>query len=82
MKLIEILKHKGLERDRKALPQAFSVTQEAFAWMKIAHDTLLFFRLWRRSVVASFDQEHGSSDGGASLLKAADRPLGLSERRI
>ena len=44
--------------------------------------TGIFFRLWHRSVVTSFDQEHGSSDGGASLLKAADRPLGLSERRI
>jgi hypothetical protein len=39
----ESIKYKGLERDRKALPQAFSVTQEAFAWMKIAYDTLLFF---------------------------------------
>src|ERR1039458_3857396 len=38
-----------------------------------------FFRLWCRSVVASFDQKHGSSDGGASLLKAADRPLGRAE---
>lgn len=31
-------------------------------------------------VVAKFDQEHSSSDGGALLLKAVDEQLGLSER--
>ena len=30
--------------------------------------------------MARFDQHHGSSDGGAVLLKAADRRLGLTER--
>jgi hypothetical protein len=31
-------------------------------------------------MVARFDEEHSSSDGGAVLLKAADRKLGLIER--
>jgi hypothetical protein len=31
-------------------------------------------------VVAQFDEEHGSSDGGAVLLRAIDQRLGLTER--
>jgi hypothetical protein len=38
---------------------------------------VLFPELFDRPVVARFDQEHGSSDGGAVLLKAADRRLRL-----
>lgn len=38
---------------------------------------LLFPDLLRKPVVVQFDQEHSSSDGGALLLKAADRRLGL-----
>jgi hypothetical protein len=38
--------------------------------------------LGSRPVVAKFDQRHGSSDGGAILLKAADRRLGLTEGLI
>src|ERR1017187_7605063 len=45
----ESIKYKGLERDRKALPQAFSVTQEAFAWMTIAQDKVFCFRICRAS---------------------------------
>ena len=41
---------------------------------------LLFADLFDKPVVARFDQIHGSSDGGAVLLKAADRRLGLLER--
>ncbi|MCP4958730.1 MAG: IS1380 family transposase, partial [Actinomycetia bacterium] len=33
-----------------------------------------------KPVVAAFDQEHSSSDGGALLLKAIDEKLGLSEQ--
>ncbi|MGB5102778.1 MAG: transposase, partial [Steroidobacteraceae bacterium] len=44
--------------------------------------TVLFSELFRRPVVASFDQEHGSSDGGAILLKACDQRLGLTERLV
>ena len=40
---------------------------------------LLFSDLLDKPVVAQFDQEHASSDGGALLLKAADRRLGLIE---
>lgn len=44
--------------------------------------SVLFSDLCRRPVVATFDQEHGSSDGGAILLKACDRRLGLTARLI
>ena len=39
--------------------------------------TVLFADLAARPLIASFDQPHASSDGGAILLKAADRRLGL-----
>jgi hypothetical protein len=39
----------------------------------------LFPDLLDKQVVARFDQKHASSDGGALLLKAADRRLGLIE---
>ena len=42
--------------------------------------TVLFPEIFAKAVVAKFDQEHGSSDGGALLLKAVDEELGLSER--
>ena len=38
---------------------------------------LLFPELFRKPIVAQFDQREGSSDGGALLLKAADRRYGL-----
>ena len=38
---------------------------------------VLFPDLCDRSLVATFDQAHASSDGGAIMLKAADRHLGL-----
>jgi hypothetical protein len=40
--------------------------------------TVLFPDLFDRPVVATFDQAHASSDGGAILLKAADGALGLT----
>ena len=40
--------------------------------------TVLFPDLFERPLVATFDQAHASSDGGAILLKAADRALGLT----
>jgi Transposase DDE domain group 1 len=39
--------------------------------------TILFADLADRAVIATFDQPHASSDGGAILLKAADRHVGL-----
>ena len=39
-----------------------------------------FPQLFDRPVVVKFDQAHGSSDGGAILLQAADRRLRLSEQ--
>ncbi len=41
--------------------------------------TTLFPDLVDKPLVATFDQTHASSDGGAVLLKAADRGLGLIE---
>ena len=38
---------------------------------------LLFPGIFCKPVVAQFDQREGSSDGGALLLKAADRRYGL-----
>ena len=39
--------------------------------------SVLFPELFDRTLVARFDRPHASSDGGAVLLKAADRRLGL-----
>lgn len=40
--------------------------------------TVLFPDLFDRPLVATFDQAHASSDGGAVLLKAADARLGVT----
>lgn len=40
---------------------------------------VLFAGIFKRPVVAKFDQRLSSSDGGALLLKAADRRYGLTE---
>jgi hypothetical protein len=40
--------------------------------------TVLLPDLFDRPLTATFDQAHASSDGGAILLKAADRRLGLT----
>ena len=39
--------------------------------------TVLFPDLFATPLVATFDQEHASSDGGAVLLKAAERVYGV-----
>ena len=41
-------------------------------------DCLLFPDIFDRPVIAKFDQRQGSSDGGAILLQAAERRLGLT----
>jgi Transposase DDE domain group 1 len=50
----------------------------------MAEDTtrqsVLFPDLFKKPVVAQFDQPHASSDGGAILLKACDERLGLTNR--
>jgi len=40
--------------------------------------TVLFPDLCDKPVIATFDERHASSDGGAVLLKAADRRLGVT----
>ena len=42
--------------------------------------TILFGDLFDKPLVALFDRSHASSDGGAVLLAAADRRLGLLDR--
>jgi hypothetical protein len=42
--------------------------------------SVLFPELAKKPVEVQFDEAQGSSDGGAVLLKAADRRLGLTER--
>jgi hypothetical protein len=44
--------------------------------------SVLFSDLADKPVVAKFDQEHASSDGGAILLQACDRRLGLTDALI
>lgn len=44
--------------------------------------SVLFGDLAARPVVAKFDQQHASSEGGAILLQACDRRLGLTEALI
>lgn len=46
----------------------------------ITRQCVLFPELFGKALTVKFDQRDGSSDGGAILLKAADRRLGLSER--
>ena len=41
---------------------------------------VMFPELFGKPLVARFDQPHGSSDGGAVLLKACDERLRLTER--
>ena len=41
--------------------------------------SVLFPDLFDKPLVVVFDQEHSSSDGGAVLLKAADKRLGLTD---
>lgn len=41
---------------------------------------VIFPELFSKPIVARFDQHHGSSDGGAVLLKSADQRLRLTER--
>ena len=44
--------------------------------------SVLFSDLFGKPVVAKFDQQHASSDGGAILLQACDRRVGLTEALI
>jgi hypothetical protein len=46
----------------------------------ITQQSVLFPDLFDKLLVAKFDQVNGSSDGGAILLRAADRRLRLTER--
>jgi len=42
--------------------------------------SVLFPGLFSKPLLAQFDERHGSSDGGAILLKACDATLGLTKR--
>ena len=54
----------------------FETNPEAFVPEHTTTQSVLFPGIFERPVVAQFDQSQGSSDGGAVLLKAADRGLG------
>ena len=56
---------------------SFKTNPEAFVSEHTTTQCVLFPGIFKRPVVAKFDQVQGSSDGGAVLLKAADRELGL-----
>ena len=58
-----------------------AVTKEASLTSDISTTQCpLFPGIFRKAVVAQFDQREGSSDGGALLLKAADRRYGLLDK--
>jgi hypothetical protein len=44
--------------------------------------SVLFSDFFDKPIIAKFDQQHASSDGGAILLQACDRRLGLTEALI
>ena len=46
----------------------------------ITRQSVLFSGLFSKPQLTQFDERHGSSDGGAILLKACDATLGLSRR--
>jgi hypothetical protein len=48
----------------------------------ITRQSVLFSDFLNKPVIAKFDQEHASSDGGAILLQACDRRLGLTDALI
>jgi hypothetical protein len=56
---------------------SFATNPEAFVPEHTTTQCVLFPGIFKRPVIAKFDQSQGSSDGGAVLLKAADRELGL-----
>jgi hypothetical protein len=55
----------------------FETNPEAFVPEHTTTQCVLFPGIFERPVVTKFDQAQGSSDGGAVLLEAADRELGL-----
>jgi len=57
--------------------RSFKTNPEAFVSEHTTTQCVLFPGIFKRPVLAKFDQSQGSSDGGAVLLKAADRDLGL-----
>ena len=63
---------------KKPLSMRFYTNPEAFVSEHTTTQCLLFPGIFKRPVLAKFDQPQGSSDGGAVLLKAADRGLGLT----
>jgi Transposase DDE domain group 1 len=60
------------------LSTRFETNPEAFVPEHTTTQCVLFRGIFKRPVVAQFDQSQGSSDGGAVLLEGADRRLGLT----
>lgn len=64
----------------KQCQQARNADQEVQLTTQDNTQSVLFPELFSKPVFAQFDQAHGSSDGGAILLKGADEQLQLTER--
>src|ERR687887_285160 len=65
---------------RKPLPHELFSTAEAFRCATLTiRQTVLFPDLFEWPVIATSDQDHAASDGGAILLVTADRALALTK---
>jgi hypothetical protein len=62
------------------LLRTFHLNKGPFVMPDSTAQTVSFPDLISKPVVAAFDQEHSTADGGALLLKAVDEQLGLSEQ--
>ena len=62
---------------KRSCPQAFSHNGDPCVTPHTIPQAVLFPDLFDKPLVATFNQEHASSDGGAVLLKAAERVYGL-----
>ena len=62
---------------KRSIYRRFSHNGDPFVTPHTTPQTVLFPDLFAKPLVARFNQEHASSDGGAVLLKAAERVYGL-----
>ena len=60
-----------------ACSQTFTHHEGPYVTINTIPQTVLFPDLFDKPLVATFDRRHASSDGGAVLLKAAERVYGL-----
>ncbi len=70
---------KGLLMVQSRCLRGFDTNRRPFRERAYHNTAFLFPEIFDRPVIAQFDQPQSSSDGGAILLKAANRRLGLTE---